>query len=414
MLRLTQWLACLGILIIPSLSSQPILAFENTKVLPAGVRNVNVRTLYTQSSTKTDRHGNVEPLAEPLWRPLRLSNVIAGETGLKRTQLEGLMIQQGWSEDTSLGDFHAQLNAQINVWAPIFAIGLTDRFTLAVAVPVYNSSTDIKAGFTTNAGGDALVAALNDPMMSNTQSAIEAAENFENAVARLNDRLLENNYSTLDRWNSTGLGDITVVGKLLAYDGDFFKAATSLGFVAPTGEASNPNILTDIPFGDGQWDFFGQLTFDQALFPGITLNEWVKYTYQAPGRRNVRWKTYDETVEAPNVNTQFKLGDKLEAGTSLQFEQSSTGLIAGLGLQYLRKYSDRYEVDLPLVKQELQRDTDQNALYWQARIGYSSLPAFQRNEFAVPLIASIEYRKQYESRNSPRTDFTQIDIGIFF
>ncbi|MFW7377990.1 MAG: hypothetical protein ACOH5I_04205 [Oligoflexus sp.] len=411
--RLSRYAIMLGIA-FPLLAHQELYAFENTKVLPKGVRNVNVRTLYTQSSTKTDRNGDVEPLAEPLWRPLRFRNVLSGETGLKRQQLEGLMLQQGWNEETSLGDFHAQLNAQINVWAPIIAYGITDRITLAVAAPVYNASTDIQGGFTANQGAQNLISALTDPTMNNTQSGIEVAEKLQNAISRLNDKLVDNNFEPLNKWNHTGLGDITVVAKMLVLDGDFLKGATSLGFNAPTGKVDSPDIMTDLPFGEGQWDLFGQLTFDQVLFSGITLNEFVKYTYQAPGERDIRLKTYEETIEVPKEDTRFKLGDKLEAGTSLQFEQSSTGLIAGLGMQYFRKYSDRYETDLPLVKQELQRDTAQNAFYWQARIGYTSLPAFQRKEFAVPLIASIEYRQQYESRNSPRTNFTQLDIGIFF
>jgi hypothetical protein len=403
------WPALLGL----GLASQ-LLAFESTKVLPKGIRNVKLRTLYTTAKTKTTPEGDIEPLADRLWKPLEFRHVLSGESGLKRKQLEALMLQQGWTRNKSLGDFRAEFDAQINVWAPIFAYGFTDRFTLAVALPVYSSSTDIGVGFTANHGAQDFVTALKSPSMNNTQSAVEASQKLQNAVGRLNDKLVDNGYDTFDKWNSTGIGDTTIAAKYLAYDGSLLKAATSFGIVAPTGETESPDILTDLSFGDGQWDAFAQLIFDQNIFSWMTFNQFYKYTYQAPDRREMRLATNDETIEVGKEDLDFKLGDKIEAGTSLQFEQNSTGLTAGLGLQYFRKYGDRYEVEAIDVKNELQRDTAQQALYWKARLGYTSLPAFRRNEMKVPFVASIEYRKQYESINTPRTDFTQVDVGIFF
>lgn len=388
--------------------------FESTKVLPKGIRNISIRTIYTEASTQTDENGNLEPLAEPLWRPLRFSNVLKGETGLKRQQLEGLMLQQGFTESDSVGNFYAQLNAQINVWAPIVAYGLSDKITLGFAAPVYNSSTAIQAGFRSNTNADTLIASLNDPLTNNTESARELADKLQNAIGGLNDKLEDNGFSRLSKWSDTGLGDITVLAKMLVVDSDIFKFANTVGFVAPTGRVDDQNIMTDIAFGDGQWDIFNQVTMDQVVSSGIFFNQWAKYTYQAPASLDLRQKTYEETIDIETKSTRFKLGDKVEAGSSVQFEQESTGLTAGLGLSYFRKFSDRYDVEAPLVKKELQRDSAEDALYWQARLGYTTLPAFRRNEFAVPLTASIEYRKQYQSRNQPTTDFTQIDIGIFF
>ncbi len=389
-------------------------AFESTKVLPKGVRNLKIRTLFTDASQKTSRSGDPEPIAEPLWKPLKFRNVLSSEEGLKRKQIEALLIQQGWDEDKSIGDFRAELNAQINVWAPIFAFGLTDRLTLAVAVPYYNASTDIQPGFKTNEGAEQFLAALTDPVMNNTKSAIESAEKLQNAIGRLNNKLVENNYRTLDKWTDSGVGDTTLLMKYLAHDGDIFKVATTMGIVAPTGKQDSPDILTDLTFGDGQWDGFAQLTFDQVIGWGVFFNQYYKYTYQRPDTKATRLKTYEETIEVVKEDLDFKLGDKIEAGVSMQFTQESTGITGGLGLDYFRKYGDRYETDDIPAKNELQRDTDQNALYWKAQLGYSTLPAFRRNEFGIPLQATIEYRKQYTSQNTPITDFTQIDIGLFF
>ncbi|MDQ3231001.1 MAG: hypothetical protein M3Q07_04200, partial [Pseudobdellovibrionaceae bacterium] len=81
---------------------------------------------------------------------------------------------------------------------------------------------------------------------------------------------------------------------------------------------------------------------------------------------------------------------------------------------YYRKFGDRYEVSEIDSKNELQRWTDQNAEYGQARVGYSTVEAFRRKEFPLPASISMEYRRQLASRNTPITDFAQMDINLFF
>lgn len=395
------------------LISSAAFGFETTKVLPKGVRNLDVRSVYTATSVKTDPEGNEISLANDLYKPLKFKNVLQGEEGLKRTQLKAFMLARGFDDEDTVGEFRASLNAQINVVAPILAWGLSDRTTLAVAVPYYSTSTDINVGFRTNEGGERLIQAFTDPSVNYYYAAVEAAQKFQNAVGRLNERLVANSYEELSAWNQTGWGDTTVALKSLNLNDPHFRIASTVGFVAPTGRKDNPSILTDLPFGDGQWDVFGQLTFDQYIFGNVFFNQFGKYTYQAPGRRTVRWKTSEETVMAVPHPTSYKLGDKVDAGFSLQFEQES-GIVGGIGTAYFRKYADTWDVNDIAVKSELQRDTAQDAVYWEAKLGYSTVSAYQRKEFALPLSISAEYKKQYQSRNMPITDFAQFDLNLFF
>jgi hypothetical protein len=397
------------------LSAGPAFAFESTKTLPTGVRNLNVKGIYTSTSEKTDPNGNSISLAEPLWRPLRFRNILSTEDDpLKRTQLEAFLVQQGISQDQAVGDFYADLNARINVWAPILGWGLTDNLTLAVAVPYYSTSTDIEPGFRTNGGADDFLARLTTESMNNYGSAQEAVEKFRDAIGRLNRKLVAWNYDELRAWNQSGWGDTTLALKYRAVDQSVFKFAVTGGVVAPTGRRDSPSILTDLPFGDGQWDVFSQLTFDQQLTSSVFLNQFAKYTYQAPDKRRVAWKTYEESIEVPVNTTDFKYGDKVDAGLSVQYESAATGVTAGLGALYYRKFGDRYDVPDAPVKSELQRWTDQNAEYGQARIGYSTVEAYRRGEFPLPANVMFEYRRQLASRNMPITDFAQMDINLFF
>ena len=393
----------------------PSFAFESTKTLPRGIRNLNIKGVYTSTSNKTDQNGQKISIADALWKPLKYKNILSSEENpLKRTQLQAFLLQQGLSKEQSVGDFKADLNAQINVWAPILGWGLTDTLTLAVAVPYYSTSTDIQPGFQTNAGADDFLARLTTPSMNNYGSALEASEKFRDAIGRLNNKLTKYNFAQLTKWNQSGWGDTTLALKYRALDQDVLKLAATGGLVAPTGRLESPDILTDLPFGDGQWDIFSQLAIDQKMNDSVFFNQFIKYTFQANGQRRVAWKTFEESIEVPKNNTSFKLGDKIDAGISIQFEQASSGLTGGLGALYFRKLGDRYKLSDIDSKNELQRNTDQNAEYIQTKLGYTTLPAFKRKEFPLPVSISFEYRKQAQSRNLPVTDLAQMDLNLFF
>lgn len=388
--------------------------FESTTVLPEGIRNLSVTNITTSLNKKRNEHGSFEPLAEKLWKPLRFKNVIAGESGLKKLQLESLLlIEPDFNGETTLGDFTADVHGNLSVTAPIFAYGITDRLTLAVAIPYYVVNSDISIGFKPNRNADAFIASLADQKTSNTAAAREVAGKFNRAVGRLNEKLERNGYQTFGEWSEQGVGDMTVAAKYLAYNSDPLKVAFTTGLVLPTGRIDDPDIFTDLPFGDGQTDIFAAVTVDEPFANGFVLNQFAKYTRQLPGRRPVRWKTEDELIEVDTKDTRFDLGDKVELAVSLQFK-GQEGFIAGIGGLAQQKFGDRYLVSDPEVAKELERETDSKVLYGLAQVGYSTVPAFRRGEFPAPLMISFQYRKHYGGMNTPVTNLSQLDFKVFF
>src|SRR5690606_19827105 len=129
------------------------------------------------------------------------------------------------------------------------------------------------------------VAALSDPGHNQLTSAREAADKFNNAVRELNAKLVANNYQELEDWHGEGLGDTTALAKYLVYNEGPLASAVTAGFVAPTGRVDDPDILNDIAFGDGQWDIFSQVAFDQTLNRNVFFNQYAKYTWQLPSEK---------------------------------------------------------------------------------------------------------------------------------
>jgi hypothetical protein len=389
------------------------MAFENAKVLPKGVRNVNIRQVETTIDSKTTSAGSAEPLAQPLMQELTFEKIAKGEEAMQAKSLRAFLLTNGFAESEAVGEFKADLKGRVSVTAPIVSYGLTERLTLAVAAPYYRAATSIDIGFQPNARAEAFLAALAADENNQTAAAREAGDKLNNAVFHLNKKLADNGYRSLEDWEGNGMGDMTVAAKYLAYNAHDLAAAVTSGIVLPTGRTDDPNILNDTAFGDGQWDSFAQLAIDEPFANGVSFNQFGKYTVQLPGTKTVRQVTDEEQIEVGEAETRFKLGDKIDAGTSVQY-QPAFGLVTGLGYTFFKKYGDTYR-ELPAVtKAELEDRTDMEAHNGEVMLGYSTIPAYQRGSFAAPLELKLTYTNQVVSRNMPVTDMLQLDLNLFF
>jgi len=388
-------------------------AFETAKTLPQGVRNLNIRTVNTQIESKTDGSGNALPLAEPLKQDLTFEKIAHGDSPIKAKQLKAFLLINGFNEGQSVGTFAADLNGSLNVTAPIFAYGWTDDFSIAIAVPYYQAATSINVGFKANSTGQEFLNSLASPQNNQAGLAHEAGIKLNNAVSELNVQLDENGYGKLEDWQDSGIGDITLATKQRLINRPAFALATANGLVLPTGRVDDLDLLQDIGFGDGQTDFFSQWIFEQTLPSKINFAQHAKYTVQLPDSKNVRYVEEDEVIAVRSGVTRFKLGDKIDAGLSMTWTPDS-GFVSGIGYNYFKKFGDIYRELPEYSKLILERDTVQTSHVAEFGIGYSTLPAYLRGDFAAPFEVKLSYLKQLRSANLPVTDLAQFDMNLFF
>ena len=388
-------------------------AFEDTRVMPAHIRRLTLRVVTTSIADKTSSNGSNVGLANPLEKNLTYRDIIKGEKDpVKKSLTAGFIDYQKADRGQAIGTFRGDIKTRVTVFAPVFTYGLTDRVTLAAALPIYNMATSVGLGFQANQNGQNFLGLLANNTNNQTASAREAAEKINNAVGRLNDKLQDNGYRRLNNWQATGLGDLQILGKGLLSDADFLRVAMTGGVVAPTGRIDDPDNLLDKGFGDGQWDLFAKAALDQPLADtGLTVNEYASYVLQLPGQKTVRLVTEDETIEVDKRRVAYKLGDKIEAGTSLQYA-STSGFSTGAGYNYHFKFTDIYKAGAS--SKILQRDTLESSHEAELELAYSTVPAFQRKQIAVPMETKLSYKRQLASRNMPVTHFIQLDTGIFF
>lgn len=402
----------LGILLTIAIHPSAARGFEDTKVLPKGIRRLHFRMVTSNIDSKTDSNGNVSPLAKPLEKDLTFKDMLKSEKdSLKQTLAGAFLNYENFSLADSVGTFQGDVKGRVTVFAPIAMYGLTNNITLAVAMPIFNMAMGVSMGFETNTTGQKFLDSLANSYNNQLPAARETGEKINNAVGELNKKLVDNNYRPIGNWNATGPGDLALIVKARIFDAQIISGALTGSVAAPTGRKDDPDILIDKGFGDGQWDLAIGATLDEPIAQtNFTANQFFRYTNQLPGKKTVRMITEDETIEVTKQEVTFKLGDKIETGSSLQYE-TSIGISGGVGYTYMNKQKDFFRANESSAK--LAENTHERSHEASIEAGYS-IPAFKRGEVSVPFDAKISYKRQISSTNAAVTHFLQFDTGVFF
>ncbi len=389
-------------------------ALEHTKVLPKGVRNVDIKVVNSEISEQTNNKGVPEPLAKPITQDLTFEKAAKEEKdAIKRIKLKGFLRERGLSDDDSLGQYTGDVQGQVTVVAPIISYGITESLTLAIAVPIYRASTAVSVGFQPSGTGQRFLELLAEPYSNEIQEAHVVGRKLNNAVDVLNEKLVNDGYEPIQNWSGSGIGDMTLAAKYRFFEAKRIASATTFGVTAPSGKKDDPDSLTDVGFGDGSWDTFAQISFDQPLGSWqFFMNEFTKYTVQFADQKEVRMITEDDPIADSKRTVRYKLGDKFDAGWSLQYEPSF-GLVTGTGYSYFKKFDDSY-YGAGISKDTLEKGTEQEAHIAEAMIGYSGVPAYLRGSIPAPFMVTLAYKKQLKSRNMPISDLAEFDFHLFF
>jgi hypothetical protein len=360
----------------------------------------------------TDGDGVSSPLAKPIEKPLTFREVLKGRpSSLEASLARGYLDYAGFSETDSVGRFEGDVRSRLTVFVPAAMVGVSDRLTLAAALPIVNAAVAVDLEFQPNATGQRFLNSLAESYNNQTALAREAGQKINGAVGELNRTLRANDYRSVEDWNATGPGDLNLVAKYRIFALRSVSGALSGIVVAPTGRRDDPNNLVDRGFGDGQWDAGVGFALDEPLVTGVTASQFMKYTEQLPGEKKVRMVTADEPIEVPVRSVRFKPGNKFETGMALQYA-SATGLGLGVGYTYYRKGNDNYQAGRS--SPELEKGSYEQSHEAALEVGYNSIQAFLRKEFPLPFDSKFVYKHQLASLNMPVTHFLQFETALFF
>lgn len=323
-------------------------------------------------------------------------------------------------DNFSLGEFSANVAADVNAQGIGYGFGITDRLTIYGSLPIYHIQTEIKFRQSKASNLASVQATIKN---ASPDSAIgKFVKDLTLQLPNTNEELLQSlvtnyyGYKPIGKWEKDALGDAEIGLIYRLTDFSDRGVAVSAGAVLPTGSPDDPDSLQDVSTGDGQFDSFVEV-LSGISFLDTTLQFDVKarYTYQFESQKEVRWI---EDSDLPLAKTKRvvnqKLGDKIDASLTATYYPIHW---MNLNTSYLLSstaQTNYYDITDPDVKKALEADTDSNSHWVKVGLGFSSVEAYKRKNFDVPMDIGVSVQRLLNAKNTASFDRIDFDFKLYF
>lgn len=392
-------------------------ALENAQVLPSGVRNVRFFNLFMTMENRFSRTGpGLTPLGNSLNKDIRWRDVYKEQSDqVQRNMIKSVLSDNGIPEDGIAGSATGQVNTFVDVKVPIFAMAITPKFTLAVAVPIVKIDVSVDTGFVKSADGQAFVKAAGD---QSPDKGNEAARKLNNATTNKLNRL---GYQSLRSETISGIGDVQLVGKYQWFGQSNQALASKLTLTLPTGSKLNEDRALDPTTGDGRFKMGAALIHDYRFIPQSRWNVYAAYTALMPTSQVRRLPTSsDDSLSADKELLNKRLSHLVAAGTSVDYAIQKTGLTitAGYTFQFLSQthYQGAAVDDLTIYRYGLLDDLEPSQVQHSLNfnVGFSTVAWYQQKEFFLPFEVNVVYSKPIAGRYAPTASVIAGEAVFFF
>lgn len=366
----------------------PLLA-ENTLTLPSGRFRARIKPIYAFSfTTQYNNLSAEESLVSQFKKELDVSTAqkLSPQLAFAMSMLK---IQ-------SLGNFEPSLKASTLVVGSAIEYGLTENLTIGFIAPVIAANTTFDLKF-----NKTLEAAVH-PAFAN--------RDFQKDIR---DIAAAKGYNYVKEWENFGLGDIEIGLKYRLLNTNSLALATKTGFRLPTGKSDDPDLLTDIPLGDGQTDVGSTLLLDYRGIPHTLLTGMAKYTVQLADHQLLRVPDDGEFFTNKKENIKRNLGDRFD--TSLTAEVSLLDVFnINTTYSFFRKEKDRFTSNLGYYAKGLEKNTAQQKHSADIGIGFSTLPWFKEGSFTFPMDAGINVEVPLTGKNVAKVTTVNLEYKLYF
>jgi hypothetical protein len=388
-------------------------SMDSAGVLPQGVRNVRVTGFTTQISDKHDTSGSIVPVGNSFNKQVTWNDLIESEPeGFERGKFKGGLEANGIDLDDVAGQAYGAVNTRVTSTVPIVAYGLTEKITVAVGVPVIYSNLSISTGWTADDQ-------FNDQLKSLSQKGygnkvLSYQQKLQNVVL---EQIRAKGYKEPTDEQGTGIGDITLGMKYQVAKGAGYAAAIAPKLVLPTGRTADVDKLVDVPTGDGQFDIGLSAVVDYSPTSLVTITPSASYVHQISSRKAKRIPTSADSSLSADIDydTTEKLGDIMSAGLGMRYQADE---VISIGTQYSYQYklSDKYSGSAYSSERYsyMSDETRQSMHAAQVGMTFSTIPWFRKQQFAVPLEATLSLGSVLGGVNVKRASLATFDIAAFF
>ncbi|MBF0301312.1 MAG: hypothetical protein HQK51_21580 [Oligoflexia bacterium] len=403
---------------------KPPIDLPSAQVLPKGVRNFRYKGLNVNGNEKFNNQGEQRILADPFFKELTFRDLLDTSKEeidrkdpindeIDKAMLRGYLESNGYNLDDNVGTTTGAVSVAAYGHVPIFAYGLTDALTLAVAVPVVKYKFNVATGF-----------AKKNNIQNATDSLAAEGKTYQQGefVKKMSNpisvKLASFGYSPLEAEERTKLGDINLAAKYLVNKSDIWMFSIQGTLTLPTGSKADINKVIDIPGGDGQFDIGMTLLNEFSnLVPSTTFTIAIGNTIQFNDKLEKRIPYRQDSKLTADIDrrTSRDLGDIYFAQTGIKYAPAM-GFNFNLGHAFQYKEADQYSgAVFPAYRYNwLAIETEQRMQTVQVGAGYSTLELFKNKKFPVPLEFNLNHSMVIAGKNVNKDPLTTVEFVMYF
>lgn len=386
--------------------------FEDTSMLPKGVRTIKLRSFTSEVTEKYDMNGSVQALGKPFQKNVKMSSLYQGKSASEAALSKGYMKSRGIDPDnTDLGTIDANAAARVFATVPVIGWGIRDNWSIALAVPIVYANTHVDTGFNISSKANDFFGYVSKDTNHNTTLTVK-----DKTSDPVNAQVTSLGYDPLNGETRTEIGDVRLINKVLVQKTDNYAIAIKQAITAPTGKPASYNKLVAVSSGDNQWDLSASLIGDWHINGKWGVSGYTGYTVQLADTTQKRIPLSSSSpLGYLDPNTERDLGDMAGAGLSVRYTITPAWSVAS-SYDAQIKFSDIYHGNLYQAQQYdwLSSNTNQQMESALVGVNFSTVPAFRRKEFAVPMDVKASYSWVLNGVNVPADDMISGEVAVYF
>lgn len=315
---------------------------------------------------------------------------------------------QGLGDNFTLGVLRVETSPTIKYFAPVFAHGITDKWTVALGVPIisYTNKFNLKQ---TDSNIDfyrsqlsGLSGQLDQALMTDITSAASEV-------------LRAKGYKSLESKDETFIGDIQLVSINELIHEDIYSLYFQNQLNLPTGpKYDSDDLLALNTFGKTSLE--STLTFKSSLNTTVDLIPYASYTMNLPSQVTMRVPKNEEDFfpeESQKQSLTRKIGDSTKLGAAIGFNfGDNISLVSSY--EVLKKNEDSISGVTSGRQDLLTQQSDSQATYVANQISYSTVKSYFNKTSAIPFIAAYQISDTIAGKNIERRLQHDIKFMLFF
>lgn len=308
----------------------------------------------------------------------------------------------------NLGVLRVDTMPRVQYSAPVFARGITNRWTVGVGVPIisYTNKISLSQEFSNIEYYRQQFSGLNPELDDALNTDLSKATN---------ETLTGKGYKALNNRDETFVGDIQVVSMYKLYEKNEKVLTYQAQVNLPTGPKFDPDDLASLNVF-GRTNITNSLAYSQYLIGRLSMVPYVSYLINIPDTVTAR-VPLNEDDTLPDANTKEDvtrtLGNIATVGGNLFYEITDSWMVGG-GYDYSTKDADRYTGERGTRYDLLATNSASTAHRVKAEITYSSVKSYFKKTAVIPLMVSFQVSDTFSGVNIERQTAQEMNLMLFF